>query len=1367
MRVNMPLKKICFLAVFLWCQISIAADYFIKQSLHTNANLPLLRSRVARELPSASLNVLNLPPGFSGRWAVLSDADSNAENMLQMLLETGEIEFFEAVGFFKLKTADPDSVAKLQWYLSTLHAEEAWTISTGNPDIIVAIIDTGIDYGHPDLQTAIWINGPEDLNGNGRLDEADLNGLDDDGNGFTDDVMGWDFTDAPRFADGGDYQFPDNDPMDEFGDGHGTPIAGIIAAAHGSEGGMLGLAPDIRVMNLRAGTAGGYLEEDDVARAVLYAVQNGARIINMSFGDVVLSQFLAEILNYAAGQGVLLIASSGNSGDDTDHFPSGLEPVMSVGAVNETGLIAGFSSYGVSLDLVAPGTNIQSTAIAGKYRSFNGTSFSAPMVSAAAALLFSSEPELTAREVRSRLNTTGTDLYFPGWDEYTGHGLLNPGRALQYDGDGELIMHQPQPGQAYPAGNIPVVVTLRHPDLRKAELSMEVNGGNPQLICEFEKTFSEQDTLAWLDLSAADSGSVILELKMTLLNGRWQQIRTRFSIDKTAPEIIVHPEIYLWDGDQPAVLLQCESDDQVDAVLSEQVAGAEEWREHFLSYRSAQQRLLLSGREYQNAHAYYFELSNAAGLKNRSAPGQFDFPPAMSRTALTEQTLPVPAGYLLNSFTDFDNDGLAEIVQSEYDQNFSYGPLAVYEEQAGSFVKTGLSAEMLIPRAAGDSDADNRSELLCGYGNRSYLYEMRPGRSLPDSLIWSDTQNFWAAALTDLDGDAQGEIIGYRSTSSGGEQYIALERDGSAFTEWSSGFANNSAGQNYLGVPALKIFPAQAGPLILFGDTDGDLIINRFSGNHFEQIGLHRHHFGNTARFFDGLQMSDGNLLIVQAAYSLDNVNYEHEFDARYWSVETVVFDVQSQNFSAPDTLNIYGYQSVRDFDSGLKLIHRDGQDFLALSLFPDFYLLERENEHWKPVWYNSNARSNTILSAENGQPAGTDILYQTGEHLMALSFGQPGVLAAPSPVAVQQQTPGEVLVSWPAVDRADFYRVEVKTPGQEWTEAGLTDANVFTDSIFADTLLYRVQAGRDAARSSFAGADTFIAVHSLNLTAFRVLNSTQLMLGLDQAVQISNNSAFDVHVRSGVERIPANVVLFSGRDGEIFLSLTRPLPADIPLILYLNDLHLGNGLPVSSILPALEFTYSPPPEVPYLKTYSISDRRHIALQFSCEINTADLLDKSKYWLDRLGEVEKVEVGGDDGTLAMISLPAAAAAGAWGLPEYLNIAGLHSAAGVPMADTVRINLFNETRSLSGIITYPQPVRPGQTGLTFGGLPERTRIDIFTLNGQHVRSLESPVYFGGLEWDLKDSRGRPVVTGIYLFRAENGSQEKTGKIAIVR
>ena len=294
------------------------------QQFHVNTRQTLVKQYLKFSEDVDVKQIADIPFSKIARWYLVR-IDESKQQQVEILSQSTYIEHLQENNSFKIHIDLPnDSLYHDQWYHSQIQAVESWERYVANDEIILAIIDTGIDYQHPDLQGSLWINTQEDLNGNGEIDSGDINNLDDDGNGYVDDVIGWDFTDAPRFADGGDYSDPDNDPMDEYSGGHGTRIAGIIAAQTSNSRGIAALTPGARVMNLRAGTAGGFLEEDDVARAVLYAINNGARVINMSFGDVVVSRFLKDVIEYAYSEGVVIIASAGNSGTDVTHYPSGL-----------------------------------------------------------------------------------------------------------------------------------------------------------------------------------------------------------------------------------------------------------------------------------------------------------------------------------------------------------------------------------------------------------------------------------------------------------------------------------------------------------------------------------------------------------------------------------------------------------------------------------------------------------------------------------------------------------------------------------------------------------------------------------------------------------------------------------------------------------------------------------------------------------------------------------------------------------------------------------------------------------------------------------------------------------------------------------
>ncbi len=316
-----------------------------------------------------------------------------------------------------------DSNLGSQWYLNTAHFPEAWTISKGDSNFVVGIVDTGIEPAHPDLSANIWVNAVE-VNG--------VAGVDDDQNGYTDDLSGFNFAQS-----GGNHD----------GQGHGSFVAGVTGAVTDNVTGIAGSGFDCQMMSLRVynstnGRLSGTLE------AVLYAAQNGAKIINLSLGR---SGFPADweedIFNYVIlDKDVLVIAAAGNRAQNTaapeeDFYPASYKNVLSVGAINSSKQRAGNYVISSKMDIVAPGFGIYSTyptwAGTGGYLTANGTSFAAPLAAGAGVLVRSTFPQLSARQAKELIRVTTDDHYGFGsnasYEGYFGKGSLNAHRALTYE----------------------------------------------------------------------------------------------------------------------------------------------------------------------------------------------------------------------------------------------------------------------------------------------------------------------------------------------------------------------------------------------------------------------------------------------------------------------------------------------------------------------------------------------------------------------------------------------------------------------------------------------------------------------------------------------------------------------------------------------------------------------------------------------------------------------------------------------------------------------------------------------------------------------------------------------------------------------
>jgi subtilisin family serine protease len=338
-------------------------------------------------LNSAGKTVARTRPPNTTAWGTWEDLGSTQRLMAAGSSDTGPINLFYVDTRGRLlhrsqlsSSAIPDSPKA--WNLQAMRATEAWDRGVTGAGIIVAVLDTGINASHPDLARNIWTN----------TREIPGNGIDDDRNGFIDDRNGWDFLNQ------------DNSPLDA--NGHGTHVAGIIGALRNGIG-VTGVAPSVKIMPIQVLDTNGKGSTFDIDRGIRYAVDNGAKIINISIGSNFNNQALVDSIAYARSKGVLIIAGAGNDAASAPSFPAAysrqFDNVISVGSHDDDGVqSANTNNVGTSraVQVDAPGERIYSTYLAREYRTMSGTSMATPHVTGLAALILSANPDLTPGQVR-------------------------------------------------------------------------------------------------------------------------------------------------------------------------------------------------------------------------------------------------------------------------------------------------------------------------------------------------------------------------------------------------------------------------------------------------------------------------------------------------------------------------------------------------------------------------------------------------------------------------------------------------------------------------------------------------------------------------------------------------------------------------------------------------------------------------------------------------------------------------------------------------------------------------------------------------------------------------------------------------------
>ncbi|HSR32737.1 MAG TPA: S8 family peptidase, partial [Anaerolineae bacterium] len=296
-----------------------------------------------------------------------------------------------------------------QWGLVKVRAEEAWgVLGTGLPGVLLATVDTGIDRNHSDLYGNIWSN-----------DEIAGNGVDDDGNGYIDDTWGWDFVNN------------DNDPMDDMM--HGTAVSSVSAGVKDGSG-VAGVCPNCKLMSVKVLDAMGSGYLDTVAQGIIYAADNGARVINLSLGATTGAATLENAVNEAWGKGALVIAAAGNNGLEQLFYPAAYENAMAVGSTNVEDYRSCFSNYSNDfIDVTAPGEEIVAATPNQSYGTYSGTSLAAPHVTGLAGLLLSKNPGLENWQVWTLIEDSAIDLGPVGKDGYFGAGRVDALRAVSGD----------------------------------------------------------------------------------------------------------------------------------------------------------------------------------------------------------------------------------------------------------------------------------------------------------------------------------------------------------------------------------------------------------------------------------------------------------------------------------------------------------------------------------------------------------------------------------------------------------------------------------------------------------------------------------------------------------------------------------------------------------------------------------------------------------------------------------------------------------------------------------------------------------------------------------------------------------------------
>lgn len=528
---------------------------------------------VVAELPQIGVQILSVPAG-------------KVEAKIAAFKADPKVEYAEPDYIAQPAYEPNDYDSGTQWGLETIEAPLAWDFCKGDSNVVVAVIDWGVDLQHPDLGAKIWTNPNEtigdangdgfpgiqgiDDDGDGLIDEDSLkrqpgdvdytNDLkdDDDENGYADDIRGWDFAND------------DNDPQDDYG--HGTHVGGIAAAATDNGVGIAGVGFNSRIMAVKVGDGTtGRARYSDIAYGIMYAADNGAKVINLSLGGYAYSGFLGGAVNYAWDAGCVLVGAVGNNNKSDPFYPAAYDNVIGVSATDQNDAKTSWSNYGAHVAVAAPGVSIYSTYWndGSTYAHMSGTSMSAPHVAGLAALLFAQDGGRSNADVRSLIEETADDLGDAGWDQYYGYGRINAYRALgttsaaiEPTTGGSLSADNGDLTLDFPTGSVTSSTTVTYmPNPSPSNPTGDLIFAN--MSCDLEALDAQGDPVTQFDPPYT--------LTLLYQDSDWQDAGIESENERTL-------NLYYWNGSQWEGILPC-AGCSLDTVNNELVAVLDHFSE--------------------------------------------------------------------------------------------------------------------------------------------------------------------------------------------------------------------------------------------------------------------------------------------------------------------------------------------------------------------------------------------------------------------------------------------------------------------------------------------------------------------------------------------------------------------------------------------------------------------------------------------------------------------------------------------------------------------------------------------------------------------------------------------------------------------
>lgn len=1363
------MKKLIFL-IFL-TSLLLSNTIYIKYKENTpksSIKLNILQKKLAKQNKTFKFRslteIFNIEDSLLSQIYLVESNITFSDSLQSIIKQDENIEYVyvsQKLTIDNIQIKSPnDPYFPKQWYYNKIKALDALSFASQDT-ILIGIIDTGIDFNHPDLFKSIYYNhGEIGLDSQGK--DKRSNGIDDDGNGFIDDYFGYDFVNRYKVTnDTNDFGIRDNFPMDEHG--HGTSVAGVIAATMNNFKGIAGINPYAKLLNLRAFDKKGNANEDDVVAAIIYAVKMGCKVINMSFGDDKYSLLLRDIIKFAYQKGVILVASAGNTSSVYPHYPSSFQEVISVGASDENDNLASFSNYGYPIDLLAPGTNIYTTTLNKQYDYMNGTSFAAPIVSAVVGLLKAKFPNLTPNEIKNILKITADDIGIPGTDYKTGAGQINALNALKYNPSGVFEIISPKQDFTYSNDTILISYSIFYPSYNTHSIYLGV-GENPQnwlpiIINKQQQGFNIQQKLSTKELIDT---SYTLKFIINTATSTFENY-VNFNISKNKIKIT------------PLFIAPINSGSNIGFAISAytnkkaiiKVYYRKKFQQSFnsivltpynnLSFKQNLHFGKIIDNNFSNSSIeIYFEATDENQSYINDNNGKF------FTINLPDREFPKQANTVLN--LPFEGFYSTPIIFQNEKIYIGYSGNTSYFFKLNNSTLSILDSLPLKINVIDDLDNDGKLEIIGRNSTAFLIFKQFDPTKLKFYKFYEDINSYFPAAIIDINNDKSKEI--FMRTKDTLYSVFTLSNNGLQKIADLYNFSKPKFFTNTFRTPEIAIGDINNdGKYEIFAiDGDGDILCWQYDNSKFNKLFYYETQFYSQGN----ITIKDNKLVYITHTENSDVVPL--------YLLSTLEF-IQPTKLQE-NIINIF-YDENRDFllnnDIGLKFIN----NYLSLSLPNEFYIFNKSiientapltstydivSNEYDNIFQNNNTTNNLLyfnninngkfyLFEDNNTLQFTENFNKT-TYLKKIDLDKYQI----TDIQITQLNDTLINLTWqPLTDSIYIFK---SYDQKNWQIIQLSNTNNYDDTVKNKTIYYSISTSK-----------YLQTIHQITLlpptliTRINTETTGTLFIEFNNPIDIQNINIDNIILNDANIKISS---IAKANNKTLIINFIKYQPNVNYQIIKLDIIDVNSR---KYTFNNINFNF---PKEPIKNVKFYSTQTKIISDYIVEIKfnkAIDILKTEKNININFipsNTVDAINIKDSSLTINVKGKPLSVV----GLNTKIIINGLISIDNDTLSTYANQIYLSPTYDKSkDIVVFPNPViTKKHNKLVFSNLPDGYIIYILGIDGSLQQTLEGKSSY--LEWDLKNKENHSINTGIYIYKiysnnSLSNNELKTGKIAIIK